>query len=74
MLPLAGIIDLAAERKRLATTRAKAEAEAGKLRGKLGNEDFVRRAPEEVIAENRERLEAAEAEMARLDAALARIA
>ncbi len=74
VLPLAGIIDLAAERKRLAATRGKTEAEAGKLRGKLGNEDFVRRAPEEVIAETRERLEAAEAEMARLDAALARIA
>ena len=35
---------------------------------------FVARAPEEVVEENRERLAAAEAEMARLDAALARIA
>jgi valyl-tRNA synthetase len=73
MLPLADVIDLGAERARLAKERAKAEAEAKKISGKLGNADFVARAPEEVVEENRERLAEAEAEMARLDAALARI-
>jgi valyl-tRNA synthetase len=74
MLPLADVIDFAAERARLGKARAAAEAEAKKIAGKLGNADFVARAPEEVVEENRERLAAAEAEMTRLDAALARIA
>ncbi len=73
MLPLADVIDLGAERARLAKARAAAESEARKIAGKLGNADFVARAPEEVVEENRERLAAAEAEIARLDAALARI-
>ncbi|PWS36290.1 valine--tRNA ligase [Falsiroseomonas bella] len=74
MLPLADVIDLGAERTRLAKARAAAENEAKKIAAKLGNADFVARAKEEVVEENRERLAAAEAEMARLDAALARIA
>ncbi|NKC31544.1 valine--tRNA ligase [Falsiroseomonas selenitidurans] len=74
MLPLADVIDLGAERARLAKERAKAEAEAGKVTAKLGNAEFVARAKEEVVEENRERLAAFQAEMARLDAALARIA
>ncbi len=74
MLPLADVIDLGAERVRLAKARGAAEAEARKLSAKLGNADFVARAAEEVVEETRERLAAAEAEMARLDAALARIA
>jgi valyl-tRNA synthetase len=74
MLPLAEVIDLGAERARLAKERARAEGEARKIEAKLGNADFVARAREEVVEENRERLAAAEGEMARLDAALARIA
>jgi valyl-tRNA synthetase len=73
VLPLAGLIDLDAERARLGRERAKAADEAGKVLKKLGNPDFVSRAKEEVVAENRERLATAEAEIARLDAALARI-
>jgi valyl-tRNA synthetase len=74
MLPLADVIDLGAERARLAKARGTAVGEARKIAAKLGNADFVARAPEEVVEENRERLAAAEAEMARIDAALARIA
>jgi valyl-tRNA synthetase len=74
VLPLAGIIDLAAERTRLQKERSKAEAEAGKIARKLDNANFVARAPEEVVEENRDRLQAAREEMARLDAALQRIA
>ncbi|MDE2200944.1 MAG: valine--tRNA ligase [Rhodospirillales bacterium] len=74
VLPLAGIIDLAAERARLQKDRARIEADAGKTRAKLANPDFVARAREEVVEENRERLVTAQAELARLDAALARIA
>jgi valyl-tRNA synthetase len=74
MLPLAEVIDLGAERARLAKERAKAAGEAEKIAAKLAKPDFVSRAPEEVVEENRERLATAQAEMARLDAALARIA
>jgi valyl-tRNA synthetase len=73
LLPLAGIIDLAAERTRLDKDRAKAEAEAEKVRRKLDNQDFVARAKPEVVEENRDRLQAHEAEAARLAAAIARI-
>ena len=47
LLPLAGIIELAAERTRLDKDRAKAEAEAEKVRRKLDNQDFVARAKPE---------------------------
>jgi valyl-tRNA synthetase len=73
VLPLAGVIDIAAERTRLARERDKATAESRKIAQKLDNADFVRRAPEEVVEENRERLAAAQAEIARLEAALQRI-
>jgi len=70
VLPLAGTIDVEAERARLTRERGKAAGEAAKLAGKLENADFVSRAPEDVVAENRERLAAFQAEMARLEAAL----
>ncbi|MDT8343930.1 MAG: class I tRNA ligase family protein, partial [Thermohalobaculum sp.] len=73
-LVLAGVIDVAAEKARLAKSLDKAGKEIGGLRAKLGNEKFVANAPEEVVEENRERLGAAEAEAARLAAALARLA
>ena len=73
LLPLAGVIDLEAERARLRKDMAKAEAEAAKVSTKLSNADFVARAKPEVVEENRERLAAHQAEKARLAAALARI-
>jgi valyl-tRNA synthetase len=73
VLPLAGVIDLDAERARLGRERVKAEQEAGKIGKKLDNADFVRRAPADVVEENRERLQSARDEIARLDAALRRI-
>ena len=73
VLPLAGIIDLAAERARLEKDRGRALAEAEKVRRKLDNADFVARAKPDVVDENRERLVAHEAEAGRLAAAVARI-
>ena len=73
VLPLAGVIDLEAERARLLRERAKAEGEAEKVRRKLENAEFVARAKPEVVEENRERLAAHLAEAARLGAAVARI-
>jgi valyl-tRNA synthetase len=72
-LPVAEFIDLAAERARLAKEVAGHSGEIDKLSKKLGNPDFVARAPEEVVEENRERLADAETAKARLEAALARL-
>ena len=74
VLPLAGLIDLDAERARLSKDRAKLADEAEKIARKLSNADFVARAKPEVVDENRDRLATAEAEVFRLDAALRRIA
>ncbi|HME24733.1 MAG TPA: valine--tRNA ligase [Acetobacteraceae bacterium] len=73
VLPLADAIDVGTERTRLTRERDKAEGEARKIAQKLDNADFVRRAPEAVVEENRERFAAAQADIARLEAALQRI-
>ena len=73
ILPLAGLIDLDAERARLKRESDKAGAEAEKVRRKLENADFVSRAKPEVVEENRERLAAFEADQVRLAAALQRV-
>ncbi|NBQ76759.1 MAG: hypothetical protein EBU14_15665, partial [Acetobacteraceae bacterium] len=62
------------ERARLLKERARIEGEVQKVEAKLGSEAFVSRAPVEIVEENRERLASWQAEIARLDAALARIA
>ena len=73
ILPLSDAIDIPAERVRLAKERDKAAGEARKIAQKLDNADFVRRAPEEVVEENRDRLATAQADIARLEAALQRV-
>ncbi len=73
VLPLAGVIDILAERARLGREIGKVEADARKTEAKLANADFVARAPEEVIEENRERLADAKGRLATLGAALARL-
>ncbi|MBN9304143.1 MAG: valine--tRNA ligase [Devosia sp. 67-54] len=72
-LPLKGIIDFDAERVRLKREIAKEEVEIAKIDKKLGNEQFVAKAPPEVIEEQRERRAEAVARLERLKAALARL-
>ncbi|MFZ5729615.1 MAG: valine--tRNA ligase [Phenylobacterium sp. RIFCSPHIGHO2_01_FULL_70_10] len=73
-LPVAEFIDLAAERARLTKEIAAHAADMERTAKKLNNPDFVARAPEEVVEENRERLAEAEAAKAKLEAALERLA
>ncbi len=54
---MAGLIDKDAELARLAKEVAKVDQEIGRIESKLGNEGFVARAPEAVIAKEREKLE-----------------
>ena len=72
-LPLEGVIDFVAEATRLKKDIDKLAGEAKKIEAKLGNADFVARAPEEVVEENRERLAEARERREKLTAALARL-
>ena len=58
-LPLKGVIDLAAERARLAKEMAKADADIKRVDAKLTNPNFVARAPEEMVEEEKEKREEA---------------
>ena len=60
VLPLAGLLDIAAERGRLTKQRVEAEAEVARLEVKLANPDFRERAPADVVAKEEERLAAAQ--------------
>jgi valyl-tRNA synthetase len=72
-LPLAGVIDVAAESKRLKREIDKIGSEIKQLDAKLANEKFVSRAPVHVVEEQRERKADAEAVAARLEQALKRL-
>jgi valyl-tRNA synthetase len=72
-LPLKGVIDLAAERARLEKELQKVEADTARIDAKLGNADFVKRAPEEVVEGEREKREEAQARRAKMLEALARL-
>jgi valyl-tRNA synthetase len=72
-LPLKGVIDLAAERARLAKEMAKCDADIARVDAKLGNPNFVARAPEEVVEEEKEKREEAQMRKAKLVEALQRL-
>ena len=65
-LPLAGLVDLAAEGVRLDNEIVKVRAEIAKVEAKLGNDDFLARAPDDVVAEHEERREAFQERLAKL--------
>jgi len=72
-LPLAGVIDMGAERARLMREIDKCQAEIRKVDAKLANASFLAKAPPEVVEENRERKAEFEATLAKLQAALKRV-
>ena len=57
LIPMAGLIDKDAELTRLDGEIQKTQGEIKRLEGKLGNEGFVGKAPEAVVAKEREKLE-----------------
>jgi valyl-tRNA synthetase len=73
-LPLGDVIDFAKERARLERDLKKAEEEIARFDAKLSNEQFVARAPEEVLTEQREKRAEAAALAVRLREAVARLA
>ncbi|MEE9454781.1 MAG: valine--tRNA ligase [Paracoccaceae bacterium] len=68
-LPLADIIDLGAEKARLAKAIDKLGKEVGGLKGKLSNDRFLAKAPPQVVAEQRTRLIAVEEDILRIKVA-----
>ena len=73
-LPLGDVIDFDKERARLEKELRKAEDEIARFDAKLSNEQFVSRAPEDVLTEQREKRAEAAALATRLKEAMARLA
>jgi valyl-tRNA synthetase len=72
-LPLKGVIDLAAERARLAKEMQKADADIARSDAKLNNPKFIERADEEVVEEEKEKREEAVGRKAKIAEALERL-
>ncbi len=70
-MPLAGLVDMAAERARLEKESARTVADLEAARRKLESPQFVENAPAAVVEEHRQRLAAAEARLGKLREMLA---
>ncbi len=72
-IPMAGLIDLSAEKARLAKELKRIEIEINKCQGKLASETFVANAPEAVVAQERQRLQDWQAQQLALAAQLQKL-
>jgi len=73
LVPMAGLIDPQAEAARLEKRIVKTRDEIKRATAKLGNENFVRNAPPEVVEQERGRINDFERTLASLDAQLTRV-
>jgi valyl-tRNA synthetase len=73
-LPLAGVIDLDAERGRLTKEADKLGGEIARIEKKLANPKFVAKAPEEVVEGEREKMSEFAARLEKVQVALGRLA
>ncbi|OOY85390.1 valine--tRNA ligase [Solemya velum gill symbiont] len=73
LIPMSGLIDKDAECKRLEKEIGKAESEVERTGKKLQNPNFVDKAPEAVVAKEKEKLEEAQKTLASLQAQLEKI-
>ena len=73
LVPMAGLIDPAAELTRLLKRQSKSEADLQKMDGKLSNAEFIRNAPPEVVAKDQQRLAELRTEIRQLAAQIARV-
>ena len=72
-LDTAGVIDVAAERRRMEKDLAAARKEAGQASAKLANAGFTAKAPADVVGKTRQRLAAAKQDITRICDQLARL-
>jgi valyl-tRNA synthetase len=73
LVPMAGLIDIDAERQRLQKNRDRTAAGLNKSESKLANKKFRDNAPDDVIAKEVSKLEALQQEIFQFDAQLARL-
>ncbi|MGH8201286.1 MAG: valine--tRNA ligase, partial [Steroidobacteraceae bacterium] len=73
LVPMAGLIDAAAEAERLSKLIARARSDLDKARARLANDSFVRNAPEAVVNTERQRLAELEQTVGRLASQLERV-
>jgi valyl-tRNA synthetase len=74
LVPMAGLIDVAAERSRLTREVDKLSKEVERLQAKLGNARFVESAPAEVVAKEQEKLASAQSMVGQFEAQLVKLA
>lgn len=67
LVPLAGLIDVEQERARLINVISRKKQELSRAAGKLGNENFVTKAPPEVVEKERAKLKQHQRELAELE-------
>jgi valyl-tRNA synthetase len=73
-LPLAGVVDVSAERNRLGKELEECRTNLGRVSGLLSNPKFSGRAPEEVVERERERLGSLQERERRLQEVLSQLA
>ncbi|MBS8259655.1 valine--tRNA ligase [Roseibium polysiphoniae] len=73
-IPLAGVIDLGAEKARLTKDAGKLEGEISKIEKKLGNPGFLAKAPQDVVDGEKEKVTEAKAKLEKIQVALGRLA
>ncbi len=74
LVPIAGLIDVAAERARLEKNQQKLSADLARIDNKLATESFVNNAPAAVVEKERERQAALRRDLAKLDEQLQQLA
>ena len=73
VVPLSGLIDAAGELEKLAKEEGKLLAELERVQGKLNNPQFTGKAPEAVVAKEREKAAELEARLAKTRESMARM-
>jgi valyl-tRNA synthetase len=73
LVPMAGLIDPAAELDRLAKQQRRADSDLKKMEEKLGNANFAKNAPADVVAKDRQRLGELRIELNQLATQIARV-
>jgi valyl-tRNA synthetase len=73
LVPMAGLIDIDAEKARLGKQRERVAADLGRIGSKLDNPNFVNNAPADVVTKTRQQLAELELQISQLDEQLARL-
>jgi valyl-tRNA synthetase len=73
LVPMAGLIDVAAEKRRLEKKRGRGSDDLQKIQRKLENKQFLSKAPEAVLTKERQRFTELEREISQIDAQLAKL-